>query len=288
MVHLFWNHGDYSSPVLTPGSSSPTIPSSIVIDVFSFFRSGSCKAGSDILQSLLQPSEGVLNKTARRRLGFFFTRSKPPVARPLGEMGASGFRFFDFETSNCSSFLEVCHETSGRFLWEVSYQRGVYSRCRTGTPDFWKILKMSPWSLQKRRRTLQLFVRDSSYMFETQPDHQIELHTSNQPQSNSFTPLHFRKTSTSTKSLVFLLNTFFPKKKQTHQNTKQTPHFLSHHPHELGVPLPLPPLVGPIRWESPRLPRSARLVQRRGCPARPTRRRPLPRVKQPNREDSPS
>lgn len=58
LVHLFWNHGDYSSPIiLTPGSSSPTAPS-IVIDVFFYFRSGSCKAGSDILQSLLQPSEG--------------------------------------------------------------------------------------------------------------------------------------------------------------------------------------------------------------------------------------
>ena len=104
----------------------------------------------------------------------------------------------------------------------MSYQRGVYSRCRTGTPDFWKILKMSPWSLQKRRRTLQLFVRDSSYMFETQPDHQIELHTSNQPQSNSFTPLHFRKTSTSTNSLIFLLNTFFPKKNK-HTKTPRKP-----------------------------------------------------------------
>lgn len=52
--------------------------------------------------------------------------------------------------------------------------------------------------------------------------------------------LHFRKKETSFhfhKQPYFLLNTFFSKKKTNTPKRQE-------HPHELGVPLPLPPLVG--------------------------------------------
>lgn len=120
---------------------------------------------------------------------------------------------------------------------------------------------MSPWSLQKRRRTLQLFVRDSSYL-----KHSPIIKLNYIPQINLkailFTRLlHFRKKETSFhfhKQPYFFVEHLFLKK-QTHQNAKKTLHFFFHHPRKWVSPFLS------LRWLGNPLGISAPSKERRAC-----------------------